>query len=58
MTVESNGRVEAGPYHLIQPAEAGTGCYHCPTYKLRDQQVKDHHRVHRESPLKRIKKDT
>ncbi|HEY4034385.1 MAG TPA: hypothetical protein VGL94_10520 [Ktedonobacteraceae bacterium] len=30
--VGDNGRAEAGPYHVIWPAEAGAGRYRCPAY--------------------------
>jgi hypothetical protein len=43
--VGDNGRAEAGPYHVIWPAEAGAGRYRCPAYKLPDQKVKVHNRV-------------
>ncbi len=43
--IGNNGRAKAGPYPIIRPAEAGTGRYRYPVYKLLDENVKDHKSV-------------
>ncbi|HEX3640957.1 MAG TPA: hypothetical protein VHV10_06685 [Ktedonobacteraceae bacterium] len=45
MSAGSHGRAKAGPYSIIQPAEAGTGRSRSPAYKLPDEKVKHHNWV-------------